>query len=137
LAAKDCFKKGNSDGVKFSGFGSNFTSNFLKKVEDGVPKGELKAHKLLCGSKDPAIITALGDSHETYLGDLYCLLTQQHEGEDGLLLTNGYANIFYIRDAEGILWAVNAGWNGGGWRVGANSIDNPDGWNADRQVFSR
>lgn len=134
---KNCFKKDNSDGIKFSGFGGNFTSNFLEKVENKVPKGELKAHKLLRGAKDPEIIAALGDGHETYLVDLYGLLTQQYHGEDGLLLTNGFANIFYIRDASGNLWAVYAFWDGGGWDVLARSIVSPIGWNADRQVFGR
>jgi hypothetical protein len=35
------------------------------------------------------------------------------------------------------LWAVNANWNDDGWNVNANSIDNPNDWNADNQVFSR
>ena len=37
------------------------------------------------------------------------------------------------------LWAVNANWNSdnGGWNVNANSVANPDRWNADNQVLSR
>lgn len=37
------------------------------------------------------------------------------------------------------LWAVNANWNSGngGWNVEANSVENPDRWNADNQVLSR
>lgn len=37
------------------------------------------------------------------------------------------------------LWAVNANWNAdnGGWNVEANSVTNPNRWNADNQVVSR
>ena len=35
------------------------------------------------------------------------------------------------------LWTVNANWNDDGWNVNANSIDNPNDWNAGNQVFSR
>lgn len=134
--AKDFFKKDNSDGVKFSGFGRKFTSNFLQKVENMVPKGVLKAYKLLRESNNPAIITTLGDGHETYLGDLYWLLTQQHKGESWLL-THGNANIFYIRDVEGILWSVDA-YGGGddGWFIEVFSIGDRNGC-SQGQVFSR
>ena len=35
------------------------------------------------------------------------------------------------------LWAVNANWNDDGWNVEANSVDNPNRWNAGNQVMSR
>ena len=37
------FKKDNLDGIKFSGFGSNFTTNFLRKVEENVSGGDLES----------------------------------------------------------------------------------------------
>lgn len=38
-----------------------------------------------------------------------------------------------------VLWAVNANWNADndGWNVEANSIENPNRWNAGNQVVSR
>lgn len=39
----------------------------------------------------------------------------------------------------GIAWvlrAVNANWNGDGWNVNANSVENPNRWNDGNQVFS-
>lgn len=36
-----------------------------------------------------------------------------------------------------VLWAVNCNWNGNGWNCNANSVDNPNEWNADNQVISR
>ena len=55
------------------------------------------------------------------------------------LLRNGYANIFYIRDKDNSLWAVDADWSGrlGGWHVRARSVTNPFSWNAGRLVVSR
>ncbi len=36
------------------------------------------------------------------------------------------------------IWAVNANWNAGnGWNVNANSVTNPNRWNAENQVVSR
>jgi hypothetical protein len=32
---------------------------------------------------------------------------------------------------------VNVNWNGDGWNVKANSVENPDEWNAGNSVFSR
>lgn len=36
-----------------------------------------------------------------------------------------------------VLRAVNVNWNDDGWNVNANSVENPNEWNADNQVFSR
>ncbi len=38
-----------------------------------------------------------------------------------------------------VLWAVNANWNAdnGGWNLNANSVTNPNPWNAGNQVVSR
>ena len=35
------------------------------------------------------------------------------------------------------LWAVNANWNDDGWNLNANSVENPNDWNADNLIFSR
>ena len=36
-----------------------------------------------------------------------------------------------------VLWAVNANWNSDGLNVEANSIDNPNEWNAGNRFLSR
>lgn len=36
-----------------------------------------------------------------------------------------------------LIWAVNANWNSDGWNVNANSVENPNEWNAGNAVFSR
>lgn len=35
------------------------------------------------------------------------------------------------------LRAVNVNWNGDGWNVNANSVENPNDWNAGNRAFSR
>ena len=46
--------------------------------------------------------------------------------------------IFYVNDKDNVLWAVVAYWNSYyvGWSVFANSVENPDEWDAGRQVVS-
>ena len=36
-----------------------------------------------------------------------------------------------------VLWAVNANWNDDGWNVEANSVSNPNEWNAGNEFLSR
>ncbi len=137
FAAAEHFKKGTTKGVQIAWLGDDFKSAFGKKVEENVPAGSLLVHTLLRASLDPPIITALGDNHETTLAELWQLLAAQPNGENGTLLTNGYANIFYIRDTEGTLWAVGALWSSDGWDVYANSVEDPCRWGSGFQVLSR
>ncbi len=138
--AADKFKAGETvDGVKYySSFGGNFIKHFLSKVERDVAATDLRVHKLLCNSKDLGIRTGIGeDNEETSLAHLQQCLKRQGNGEKGDLLINGWANIFYIRDMDGNLWAVRAYWCGVGWCLSADSVEDPDGWSAGDQVFSR
>lgn len=42
-----------------------------------------------------------------------------------------------VFSTETTLRAVNVNWNDNGWNVNANSVENPNEWNADNRVFSR
>src|SRR3989344_4417198 len=111
--------------MKISYLGDNFKANFLQKVEsDEVAAEELVINKLLENSFDPAIIIALGGEAkvEISLGQFFAAFAKQPKGEDGPLLTNGYANIGYIRDINGVLWAVYGLWDDDGWYFQANSL---------------
>jgi hypothetical protein len=128
--------------VKISAVWDNFTSWFLSgdgKTEDPISEQTLRYHKLRKSSVDGPIITELGgeEKSETTLTEMFSLMEKQKNGEDGVLLNNGYANIFYIRDQNGVLRAVVVLWNGGGWRVDAGSVGHPFRWDDGRQVFSR
>ncbi len=119
--------------------GDNFKKHFGRKEEGATESIEIKVHKLLEASLDALIITELADKCEITLGQFFYLLSKQGKGESGLLLTNGWANIAYIRDDEGVLWAVSAYWDAGrgGWYVVAGSVGRPHRWNGGRQVLSR
>ncbi len=125
--------------VKISYLGGNFKDWFLRKEEQPFGGSTLNYGKLSRWSVDSPIIAVLGgeEKAETTLTELFALMEAQKNGEDGPLLTNGYANIFYIRDAGGALRAVYACWGGGGWGVDAGSVTGPCEWGDGDRVFSR
>ena len=125
--------------VKISGLWSNFETHFLGKVEPAFGGSELNVQKLLEKSLDKPIIDELGGEAkaETSLTEMFALMEKQGHGQEGTLLTNGWSNIFYIRDVNDVLWAVSCHWSDGGWDCGANSALFPVGWLAARQVISR
>lgn len=136
FVAADNFKIGNA-GVTY--LGEDFKTNFLGKVEENVTDATLVIHQLEKASPDKDILSELGNNRkETFLAYLFELLKKQSEGETGRLLTNGHVNIFYIRDAKGNLWAVNARWGSinRGWSVCAISVGGPDRWGSGGQVLS-
>ncbi|MFZ2500950.1 MAG: hypothetical protein WAW90_03145 [Minisyncoccia bacterium] len=140
--AKDNFviNKSKNAKVKISFLGDNFKANFLQKIEsEEVAAEELVVNKLLENSFDPAIITALGGEAkvEIALGQFFAAFAKQPKGEDGPLLTNGYANVGYIRDIKGVLWAVSGDWDDDGWRFSADPLGHPNYWRGGGQFFSR
>lgn len=137
--AEDFFKEDTSDQatVKISYLGPNFKAKFLKKVETGIVATVIKAYKLLVSSLDPEIMTAIGKDRVISLAHLAELLKAQDHGQEGFLLVNGWSNIFYIEDVDGVTCAVHARWLGDGWSVEAYSVGHPDGWLGGLRVFSR
>ena len=139
--AKEGFKL-KSDGGPCSYLGDNFEKWFLQgdgKVEEPIPEMVLDYAKLLRSSKDGSVITSLGGEKvvEAKLSSILCLMSQQEKGQDGTLITNGYANIFYVEDINGALRAVRVVWEGDGWGVSACSVEGPYGWLVGFRVFSR
>jgi len=127
--------------VKISYINENFKSWLLEKVEQPFAGSELCYQKFTKNSPDAPIIAELGGETkaETTLTEMFSLMEKQPCGENWTLLTNGYANIFYIRDVDvnGVLRTVDVSWYGDGWNVRASDVDGPGAWNADHQVFSR
>lgn len=128
--------------VKISYLGDNFLGWFLKgdsKTEDPINEQTLRYSKLRESSVDGPIIAELGgaEKSETTLSEMFSLMEKQGKGEDGVLLNNGYANIFCIKDSAGVLRTVSVCWSGGGWRVNASSVEDPRRWSDGDQVFSR
>ncbi len=125
--------------VKISFLGDNFRNNFLNKIEEPISKTTLHYQRLKEYLRDIPIINELGgkDKAETTLSEMFGLMEMQPNGENGVLLTNGYTNIFYVRDCVGVLWAAYCDWFGDGWHVYAFSVGRPRDWRDGSQVFSR
>ena len=136
FVAADNFKIGNAG---IAHLGNNFKANFLGKVEKSVEGTTLVVSRLEKASFDKDIRSELGsDKEEVSLYHLFELLNKQSSvGQFGPLLTNGFANIFYIRDTNGTLWAVGVDCAGYGWVDDADSVTDPNGWSDGIQVFSR
>ena len=130
------------DGGICSYLGDNFKHWFLEgdgKTEEPIGGQTLRYAKLRKSSKDAPIIDELGSEAkaETTLTEMFFLMEKQKNGEAGALLNNGYTNIFYIKDASGMLRAVNVYWFDDGWRVHANAVGSPRRWIDGHRVFSR
>ncbi len=93
--------------VRISYLGDNFKEKFLDKIEDGIGEVTLRFQMLKKWSRSIPIINELGGEEvaESTLSEMFGLIEMQPNGEEGALLTNGYANIFFIRDSESVLWA--------------------------------
>ena len=139
FVAAEKFREGQTtDRVKIALLTDNFKKNFLGKIEEDVGATELHIHKLDQDSLDATIIAELGSAAEITLLNFWELLKKQGSGQKGDLLTDGCANIAYIRDVSGELWAVSARWiaDHDGWFVGARSVGYPRRWRAGSQVVS-
>lgn len=133
FVARDHIKSAN-----IGWMGSNFKKLFLDKIEEKVSAGELVISELKKDSLGAPIMSELGDKVETKLFHLIELIERQSNGQKETLLVNGYANVAYIKDDEGIFWAVCASWSDyyRYWDVEAFSVEDPDRWDAGGQVLS-
>jgi hypothetical protein len=125
-------------GVKMVRHGDNFTSWFTGKVEENAPEGTLVPFALERNAYDREIIADLGgeEKAEVTLTEVWRLMERQANGQEGALLTNGWANIFYVRDVNGVLRAVVVYWHDVGWRASADALGDSR-WYDDDLVFSR
>lgn len=129
----------NKAKVKISYLGDNFKEWFLSKAEEPIEKTELRYGRLKERSVDEPIITEIGgeEKAETSLTEVFSLMEMQKNGEDDVLLNNGYANIFYVRDRALVLRTVGVSWYRDGWDVDADTVEGPGRWSVGYQVFSR
>lgn len=88
-------------------------------------------------SRSIAIADALHHPYETRLADIWCLLKLQPNGEPGALSVNATPNLFFVRDAAGVLGVVDVLWSGAGWEIGASSLTRNRPWLPGRQVITR
>src|SRR3989339_1386520 len=128
LVVSKFFNEKNSS-VRIRYVGDNFRKCFYGKVEEQPNTDEtvLRYHTLNRRSVDGPIIKELGgeDKVKVTLSHVAALMLEQSNGERGALLTNSYADIFYVHDV-----AVNVYWLGFGWGGGAHSGGGAGGGNA-------
>lgn len=140
FVARDSFVVGTrvSARVKISNLGYNFRVWFLDKTEINVPVSTLVYGDLSNDSLDDPIIQSLGGEEkvETSLAEVFHLMSLQPAGEEGALLTNGWANIFYIRGVDRVLRVVRVRWCRWSWEVDTYSTSDPDEWRTGFRVFS-
>ena len=144
FSAREKFQISTQDGVKIGGLGDNFKKHFLAgtgKIELDVPAQKLRVHKLRRNLFDRPILVELGGELvvETYLATMFARMKKQGMGQAGVLIVDGKANIFYIKDDKGVLWAVLCRWDAdnGAWYVEAYPVTSPYDWGAGSQVLSR
>jgi hypothetical protein len=132
---RDRFKSGAD--VRFSTVWAEFKSRFFRQTEAPAPAMTMRKYKLLAFAPDGPIIAELGGEArvETRLGAAFTLLQRQGGGEPGFLQTNGFANIFYVRDERGVLCAIRIGWADAGWVVDAIPVADPLAWNGQHLIF--
>ena len=114
----------------------NFKQWFVPKVESLGTEITLRYAKLLEASLDAPIIEELGNTAETMLAYIAALMKRQKTDKSGALLTNGYANVFYVKDVMGVLRAVDVYRRDDGWLVFASSVSHPRRWHDGYRVFS-
>ncbi|MEE4452183.1 hypothetical protein [Novosphingobium resinovorum] len=110
--------------------GEDFTAHFLGVVEEAVPAARLSQYELVKSSIDGPIFAALGGEGEARiaLAHLYAFLKTADR-------TRWF--FFYVADAAGKLWAVDAYWREHGWDLEAYSVTYPRGWRGGGRVVSR
>ena len=91
----------------------NFRKHFLGVAERNVPARRMPARPLTRGSRDPAIITALGENFETRLAHHHRIMEMGVSGPGHI--TNGWINIGYLRspvdhEVKAVRWHV---WDSG------------------------
>lgn len=119
--------------------GDNFKKLFLSNVEEAVADIAVAIYRLEQSSLDAPIMAELGERTVIKLAHFFELLKKQSCGESGVLLTNGYVNVAYIKGGDGNVWAVRAAWASGGrcWHVEASSVESSRRWLGGRQILSR
>ena len=125
-------------GVRKAWIGDNFRQRFVGKTCKATKAEKVAVHALTKNSVDDPIREELGKKQYLTIGQFLWLLQQQAQDQSGVLLTNGYANIFYVLDDENVAWAVSCGWDSNfqAWGVEASSVANADPWSRGYRVFS-
>lgn len=108
-----------------------------RKTVDSALERPYVASLLKANAYDTDIRKELPETHLSTLEDIASLIGAQRSGQSGLLLNNGYANIFYVEGKNGEVFAVLVRWYSGNrrWLVRDLKLDECGCWDADDQVL--
>ena len=120
--------------LPISYLGNNLREHFLGLVEENVPAAMLQQRKLKKRSLDAPILAAHGDHDLTKITKARVFLAHAFNFLKTANRKRWY--VFYVADANGLVWAVRADWRDGGWYLEAYSVSAPSTWRADRRVVS-
>ena len=141
FVVKDHFvlNMGPGERVLISYILGNFQRWFLEKVEEPIAATTLCSRELQRDAPDTLILPELGGEKEaeTTLTEIFALMEMQRKGQGGFLAFNGWGNIFYVRDAGGVLRAVDVHWCDGGWNVEATRVGTLTEWPIRDRIVSR
>ena len=115
----------------------NFVRWFFEKTEDAGASSIIEWWELQSNASNTRILTELGGpaEAETTIASVYWLMLQQNAGQPGPLATNGWGNVFYVRDTTGQLRSVNIHWCASGWSVDAMQTESAAEWPIRDRVF--
>ena len=108
-----------------------------RQTVDSAPERPYVASLLKVNAYDTGIRKELPEIHLSTLEDIAGFIEAQPGGKSGLLLNNGYANIFYVEGRNGEVFAVlvdwfsdDRKWGVSGWELGGRSS-----WRAGNRVL--
>lgn len=110
----------------------------LKPVAS-APEAKIAVSRFTRAANDTGIRGKLPEYHLGEWHDITSFIDRQKNGEDGVLLTNGWANIFYLIGVNDEVFAVSVRWSSVNrqWFVRAWHLDGHGRWDGDDQVLSR
>lgn len=122
LTSQNEFVVGKND---ITWIAQSFKDN-LYGISFTLKKTRLEMKKLPRAMNDKEILDTLGPA-SVELGEVLTFLKDAaHE----------LWYLFYVNDAKGNLWAVNANWDDHGWDVGAVAVSDPLRWDAGDRIVS-
>lgn len=130
------FYRTGTDLYVYGSFAARFDLSARQTV-DSAPERPYAAALLKANAHDTDIRNELPETHLSMLEDIAGFIEAQPNGKSGFLLTNGYANIFYVEGKNGEVFAVRVFWNSVSrlWHVGGWRLDEAGRWGAGRQVL--
>jgi hypothetical protein len=109
-----------------------------RQTVDSAPERPYVASLLIKeNAYDKDIRKELPETHLSTLEDIAGLIEAQPNGKSGFLLSNGWANIFYVEGKNGEVFAVFVLWSSDNrrWCVGGWKLDGDGYWRSGCQVL--